>query len=57
MASQTPFGEMNLSIIGLGTQYPAHEIKHSALRILSEKFYPESESYVTLRLLPWHPWY
>lgn len=44
MASTSPFGMMNLSIIGLGTQYPPYELKHSALNTLSEKFYPESES-------------
>ncbi|KAL2197999.1 thiolase-like protein [Corynascus similis CBS 632.67] len=42
MATQCDFGDLGLSIIGLGTQYPPHDLKPSSLEVLSKRFYPES---------------
>ena len=50
MTAPSPFGELNLSIIGLGTQYPPHDLRANALSTISNKFYPQSESYVILYL-------
>ncbi|KAL2149343.1 hypothetical protein VTH82DRAFT_8691 [Thermothelomyces myriococcoides] len=42
MAAQPEFGDMGLSILGLGTQYPPYDLKPSSLEVLSKRFYPES---------------
>ncbi|KAI6780980.1 uncharacterized protein J7T54_003122 [Emericellopsis cladophorae] len=44
MASSTSFSDMNLSIVGLGTEYPPYALKADALSTLSDRFYPESAS-------------
>ncbi|TPX15485.1 uncharacterized protein E0L32_004465 [Thyridium curvatum] len=44
MASPTSFGELGLSIIGVGSQYPQNELSPNALELLSKRFYPESDS-------------
>ena len=44
MSSAAPFEGVNLSITGLGTQYPPYSLKPSALNELGNKYYPESES-------------
>lgn len=44
MSSTAPFEGINLSITGLGTQYPPYSLKPSALNELGNKYYPESES-------------
>lgn len=33
---------LNLSILGLGTQYPPHSLKPESLEEVSKRFYPES---------------
>lgn len=43
MTAPTAFGELNLSITGLGTQYPPYALEHTALETLSKKFYPQSD--------------
>jgi len=42
MEATNTFGELGLSIIGLGTQYPPHALKPDSLNVLSKRFYPES---------------
>lgn len=44
MAATRTFGELGLSILGLGTQYPPYNLKADSLDILSKRFYPESPS-------------
>ncbi len=44
MAAQNSFGELGLSIIGLGSQYPPHALKPDSLEILGRRFYPDSPS-------------
>ncbi|KAM4056686.1 putative chalcone synthase c protein [Hirsutella rhossiliensis] len=38
------FGELHLSVIGLGTQYPTYSLKANTLDILSKRHYPKSPS-------------
>ncbi|KAI0015188.1 chalcone and stilbene synthase [Xylariomycetidae sp. FL0641] len=42
MASQDAFGELGLSIIGLGAQYPPYALKPDEVDKLATKFYPGS---------------
>ncbi|KAI1160669.1 thiolase-like protein [Nemania serpens] len=42
MAANTPFGELDLSIIGLGVQYPPNELRPDELAKLAAKFHPET---------------
>lgn len=42
MAGPRRFGDLGLSILGLGTQYPPHALKPDSLDKLSKRFYPES---------------
>lgn len=42
MSAPDTFGELGLSILGMGTQYPPHKLEASALDILSKRYYPES---------------
>ncbi|KAK3292534.1 thiolase-like protein [Chaetomium fimeti] len=42
MAAQNGFEDLGLSILGLGAQYPPHDLKPESLEILSKRFYPES---------------
>lgn len=44
MAASTAQGELGLSIIGLGTQYPPYSLPLAALDVLARKFYPESQA-------------
>jgi type III polyketide synthase len=44
MVASNSFGGLNLSIVGLGTQYPRYAIKPEALDTLSKRFYPDSPS-------------
>jgi type III polyketide synthase len=44
MASQSPFSDLGLSIIGLGTQYPPYSLKPDCLETISKKFYPDTPS-------------
>lgn len=36
------FGELGLSIVGVASQYPPHNLKSDSLDAISKKFYPES---------------
>jgi hypothetical protein len=45
------FGDLNLSIIGLGTEYPPFLLEPSALDILCERHYPQSAAYDIFQLL------
>ncbi|KAK4145217.1 peroxisomal biogenesis factor 11-domain-containing protein [Dichotomopilus funicola] len=42
MAIRTNMDDLNLSILGLGTQYPPHSLKPDSIEVLSKRFYPES---------------
>lgn len=42
MATRSTFGELGLSIIGLGAQYPPNKIKPDELAKLASKFHPET---------------
>ncbi|KAK5652760.1 hypothetical protein OQA88_9613 [Cercophora sp. LCS_1] len=42
MAAPRAPGELGLSIVGLGTQYPPYNLPPSALDKISKKFYPDS---------------
>ncbi|KAH6842811.1 thiolase-like protein [Chaetomium sp. MPI-CAGE-AT-0009] len=42
MTAQNEFGDLGLSVLGIGTQYPPHNLKPESLEILSKRFYPES---------------
>ncbi|KAI1204997.1 thiolase-like protein [Annulohypoxylon truncatum] len=42
MASSDAFGELGLSIIGLGSQYPPYLLKPSEVNKLATKYYPDS---------------
>lgn len=40
------FGDLNLSIIGIGAEYPPFQLDAPALNTLVKRHYPESPSYV-----------
>ncbi|KAF3349681.1 5 like protein [Verticillium longisporum] len=42
MTSSNTFGDLGLSIIGVGTQYPPHALDQNCLDVLAARFYPES---------------
>ncbi|KPM42895.1 hypothetical protein AK830_g3657 [Neonectria ditissima] len=44
MAAPSPFGELGLSIIGVGAQYPPNSLDSSCLGTLSKRFYPDTPS-------------
>ncbi|KAH7375301.1 chalcone and stilbene synthase domain-containing protein [Plectosphaerella cucumerina] len=44
MATANGFGDLELSIIGVGSQYPPYNLDSDAIDILSKRFYPESTS-------------
>jgi fungal type III polyketide synthase len=44
MANNNTFGELGLSIIGLGAQYPPNKLKADELAKLAAKFHPESHA-------------
>lgn len=44
MAPPSAFGELNLSIIGLASEYPPHDLPPNALDTIANKFYPPSEA-------------
>jgi hypothetical protein len=46
MTTFIAFGDLNFSIIGLGTEYPPHSLNAEALDSMSRKFYPLSPSWV-----------
>jgi type III polyketide synthase len=44
MAAPNSFGELDLSIIGLASQYPPYSLEPNAVDTLAERFYPDSPS-------------
>ncbi|KAH6971196.1 thiolase-like protein [Ilyonectria sp. MPI-CAGE-AT-0026] len=44
MAVPSTFGELGLSIIGLGIEYPPHSLDHTSVNVLSARFYPDTPS-------------
>ncbi|KAH6982050.1 thiolase-like protein [Ilyonectria sp. MPI-CAGE-AT-0026] len=42
MAAPSTFGELGLSIIGLGAQYPPYSLDASSVNTLSKRFYPDT---------------
>ncbi|KAK0709507.1 peroxisomal biogenesis factor 11-domain-containing protein [Lasiosphaeria miniovina] len=42
MAAPAELGELGLSIVGLGSEYPPYSLKPDALETLARKYYPES---------------
>ncbi|KAI1397437.1 thiolase-like protein [Hypoxylon fuscum] len=44
MASSNTFGELGLSIIGLGAQYPPNSLKPDEVNKLATKYYPDSSA-------------
>lgn len=44
MAAPNAFGELGLSVIGVGSQYPPYSLKTDSIDYLSNKFYAESPS-------------
>lgn len=45
--------DLNLSILGLGVEYPPYRVGPEALQTLAERFYPSSPAYVDLSSM--HP--
>ena len=39
-------GRLNLSIVGLGTQYPPYELEANVLDTLAKRHYPKTSAYV-----------
>jgi fungal type III polyketide synthase len=42
MADSHVMGDLGLSILGLGVQYPPYSLKPSAVEEIAKKFYPDS---------------
>lgn len=42
MAATSSFGELGLSILGVGSEYPPYGLKPDEVQKLGEKYYPES---------------
>jgi len=53
MAVPVPPGDLGLSIVGLGTQYPPFSTPPSALETLAKRFYPDSPAYDFLLPTSW----
>lgn len=49
-ATSNQFGDLNLSIIGLGTEYPPHPLDPSCLNTLVKRHYPDSPAFVLMFL-------
>lgn len=45
-SNQNQFGNLNLSIVGLGVEYPPFLLEPSALDILTKRHYPDSPAQV-----------
>lgn len=39
MSSPTSFGQLGLSVLGLGTQYPPYTLKPDAVEILAKRYH------------------
>lgn len=44
MDAPNSFGELGLSITGIGTEYPPHSLKPDSLETLSRRYYPDTPS-------------
>ncbi|KAI1037861.1 hypothetical protein LB505_001605 [Fusarium chuoi] len=44
MSAPSTFGELGLSIIGIGAEYPPYSLDYTCLNTLSDKFYPDTPS-------------
>jgi fungal type III polyketide synthase len=44
MADSDMAGDLGLSILGVGVQYPPHSLKPSAVEEIAKKYYPDSEA-------------
>lgn len=44
MASPNTFGQLGLSILGVGSQYPPYGLKPDAIDTLAKRYHPESPS-------------
>lgn len=44
MASPNTFGQLGLSILGVGSQYPPYGLKSDAIDTLAKRYHPESPS-------------
>ena len=42
MASPDTFGELGLSVIGLGAEYPPYDIKPNEVNKLAARYYPDT---------------
>ncbi|POS78423.1 chalcone and stilbene synthase [Diaporthe helianthi] len=51
MASPNRFGQLGLSILGVGSQYPPHNLKPDAIDTLATRFYPDSPSMKKMRAI------
>jgi fungal type III polyketide synthase len=45
-ATSNQFGDLNLSIIGLGTEYPPHQLDPACLNTLCARHYPTTPAFV-----------
>ena len=45
-ATNNQFGELNLSIVGLGCEYPPYKLDPAALDTICQRHYPDSPAYV-----------
>lgn len=52
MALPVELGNLQLSILGLGVQYPPYSLSTGELEKLAKTFYPDSPAYVALPRIP-----
>ena len=45
-ATRNQFGDLNLSVIGLGTEYPPHQLDPACLNTLVSRHYPTTPAFV-----------
>jgi fungal type III polyketide synthase len=51
MASPNSFGQLGLSILGVGSQYPPYALKQDAIDTLATRFYPDSPAMKKVRAI------
>jgi type III polyketide synthase len=51
MASPNSFGQLGLSILGVGSQYPPYGLKPDAIDTLATRFHPDSPSMKKVRAI------
>ena len=47
-ATKNQFGDLNLSITGIGTEYPPYLLDSACLDTLCERHYPDTPAFVRL---------